>query len=272
MCCDDWCVRQPEPIVLWNAAWAGKLDKVKAAVDAGAQMEWANPGANGERAVHAASEKGHKDVVAFLGSRGADVNAVDDNRQSTPLHYAARKASVCTTLLALGADPAAKDKDGKTALDLARKMNKSECVAVLEAAIAEAMALLRRDKLKLPRTATDAECEQAEEAAWKASGGPEALAAVAAAVASGDRTKVATAQKALEEVARVAGTTVSAFNFFLRALEATKQAGIPVHFAFRFKKLHSCCRFSPASSSRRNALHTLVACLHTGSSAKLCPE
>ena len=137
MCCDGWCVLQPEPIVLYAAAYAGKLDEVKAAVDAGARMEWANPdNYRKRRAVHAASFQGRKDVVAFLGSRGADVNAVDDD-QWTPLHFAAMygKASVCTTLLALGADPAAKDKGGKTALDYARNSNKPECVAVLEAAM-----------------------------------------------------------------------------------------------------------------------------------------
>ena len=130
------CVPQPEPIVLYKAAQAGKLGEVKAAVDAGARMEWANPDVRGCRAVHIASENGHKDVVAFLGSRGADVTAVD-NYQRTPLHLAAHngKASVCTTLLALGADPAAKNKWGETALDRAREQNKPECVAVLEAAM-----------------------------------------------------------------------------------------------------------------------------------------
>ena len=127
---------QPEGIVLYNAAEAGKLNEVEAAVDAGAPMEWANLDENGRRAVHVASNEGHKDVVAFLGSRGADVNAGTDS-QVTPLHMAAMcgHASVCTTLLALGADPAAKTKYGRTALDFARDYNMPECVAVLEAAM-----------------------------------------------------------------------------------------------------------------------------------------
>ena len=115
------------------AAEAGKLDEVEAAVDAGAPMEWANPDRGGKTAVHIASLGGHKDVVAFLGSRGADVNAVDKYQQ-TPLYWAAfgGHASVCTTLLALGADPAAKNGYGKTALDKAREENKPECVALLQ--------------------------------------------------------------------------------------------------------------------------------------------
>ena len=126
---------QPEGEVLYDAAKAGKLDEVEAAVDAGAPMEWANPDWYGWRAIHTASACGRKDVVAFLGSRGADVNAVTDS-QSTPLHFAATNghASVCTTLLALGADPAAKTTDGETALDRARA-NNPKCVAVLEAAM-----------------------------------------------------------------------------------------------------------------------------------------
>ena len=127
---------QPEGKVLYEAAEAGKLDEVEAAVDAGAPMEWANPDEYDRRAVHIASWEGHKDVVAFLGSRGADVNAVDDG-QWTPLLLAAYwgHASVCTTLLALGADTAAKARSGDTALDYARQTNKPECVAVLEAAM-----------------------------------------------------------------------------------------------------------------------------------------
>jgi ankyrin repeat protein len=133
-------------LFLYKAATDGKLDEVETALDAGAPMEWANPDKFGWTAIHAASDRGHKDVVAFLGSRGADVNAVS-NEQYTALHQAAsrRNPSVCATLLAFGADPAAKTKDGRTALDIARaeycwddaddKKRKAECVAWLEAAM-----------------------------------------------------------------------------------------------------------------------------------------
>ena len=137
-----------------------------------------------------------------------------------------------------------------TALDDARRQNKTECVAMLEAAEAEAVALLR----------------QAEEAAWKACGGPEALAAVAAAVEAGDREKAAAAQKVLEEVASAAGIAVSASFLYLHAA------------AFSSCHVHLCCSeaaqllpVSPTFSSRRNTLRIAAARLPTSSSANLCP-
>ena len=39
---------------------------------------------------------------------------------------------ICEMLLALGADPSLKNKDGKTALDWARARNKPECAALLQ--------------------------------------------------------------------------------------------------------------------------------------------
>jgi ankyrin repeat protein len=42
------------------------------------------------------------------------------------------RTKICEMLLALGADPSLKDKDGKTALDWARLKNESECVALLQ--------------------------------------------------------------------------------------------------------------------------------------------
>ena len=42
------------------------------------------------------------------------------------------RTKICEMLLALGADPSLKNKDGDTALDRARANNKPECAALLQ--------------------------------------------------------------------------------------------------------------------------------------------
>jgi hypothetical protein len=106
----------------------------------------------------------------------------------------------------------------------------------------------RRDKLKLPHTATDAACEEAEE--WA----KDPLAAAK---------KAAAKQREIEEAAAADGSAVSAsFRFVLRACEARKQAGIPVTVERLVHNLLSCC-FSCVLFSMEET-HTLAAaCLHT---------
>eukprot|EP01046_Picozoa_sp_COSAG06_P065724 COSAG06_NODE_16272_length_1009_cov_6.249451_1_plen_208_part_00 len=55
---------QPHGRVLYEAAEAGNLDKVRTAVDGGAPMEWVYR--DGTSSVTIASLEGHKDVVALL--------------------------------------------------------------------------------------------------------------------------------------------------------------------------------------------------------------
>jgi protein phosphatase 1 regulatory subunit 12A len=77
---------QPDGEALSAAAKAGKLDEVVALVEGGAPIEWANVG--GLTALHAASDGGHRDVVALLLSHSAEVNA-HTNFHKTPLLLAA---------------------------------------------------------------------------------------------------------------------------------------------------------------------------------------
>eukprot|EP01046_Picozoa_sp_COSAG06_P028374 COSAG06_NODE_2550_length_6687_cov_4.096843_1_plen_411_part_00 len=278
LCCDEWCVRQPHGKVLSAAVVAGNLDEVKAAVDAGAPMEWANPEKGGKRAVHIASALGHNSVVAFLGSRGADVNAVED-AQATSLHYAAQQghAPVCTTLLALGADPAAKTKTGKTALDIARKKNETECVAVLEAkakakateaakaamkaAIAKACtvqfklgqadeALMVGTRLRVPkhgkgiyvRFETSRFGGNNHYVRFDSARKPKKVALKK--LKPEDWAVLAPAQQTIEQAAAAAGIQVSAsFCFVLRACEASRHGGKPVTFTFLVQNVLSCCPF-----------------------------
>ena len=64
-------------------------------------------------ALHHAAEGGHADAVATLVAAGADPNA-GDAFNTTPIHHAA-------WLIGSGANVDAKDSDGRTPLDFARK-------------------------------------------------------------------------------------------------------------------------------------------------------
>ncbi|MGB0356903.1 MAG: ankyrin repeat domain-containing protein [Cytophagales bacterium] len=68
--------------------------------------------------LHRAAAKGDVDTIKYLIIRGADVNIVDD-RKETPLHYAARynRVEAVKCLLEVGADMYAGDRYGYTALD-----------------------------------------------------------------------------------------------------------------------------------------------------------
>ena len=82
--------------------------------------------------IHSAVAGGHDEVVAVLVDAGAEVNATQAGGW-TPLHGAAQTGSLVSVerLLAAGADPAARNDDGTTALDLARTGGHDAIVARL---------------------------------------------------------------------------------------------------------------------------------------------
>ena len=95
-------------------------------------------------------------VVALLLERGADPNLPDQFEGKTPLHAAAdfshpsesvkeRYLGIVTLLLAHGANPSARDKEGKTPLDCAEKNGHSRIAEVLR------QALLRKPTTTLGR-------------------------------------------------------------------------------------------------------------------------
>ena len=78
--------------------------------------------ANGRTPLHYAAQGEKAALVTALAGAGADVNARDERGGWTPLHLAAwfsKTPSVVEALLAVGADPTAKDKVGKTPWDYA---------------------------------------------------------------------------------------------------------------------------------------------------------
>lgn len=109
------------------------LEKVKRMLDARPDMLNAKHAEQGgQTMLHYAVWHNQRDVVEYLLSRGADVNARDDNA-ATPLHVAAWKghAEVAEMLLAKGADVNSKESDGATPLRLAIVNKQSNVANVL---------------------------------------------------------------------------------------------------------------------------------------------
>ena len=79
-------------------------------------------GGNGRTPLHYAAQGEKPALVTALAGAGADANARDERGGWTPLHLAAwfsNTPSVLDALLAVGADPTAMDKAGKTPWDYA---------------------------------------------------------------------------------------------------------------------------------------------------------
>ena len=157
---------------LRDAADKGDLAAVKAALADGAPVDARDP-ATGDTALFAScADNSNARVVAFLLKRGAKPNAHDaagetplmlaakpdivrallkagaavdavDANGWTPLIWAASRAAldkhfvaVARVLLKAGADPSAKNKDGESALSLARKSGPSPLAKLLQDAAA----------------------------------------------------------------------------------------------------------------------------------------
>jgi len=147
------------------AVLKGKKDKVEKYNQMGAQVNQAGP--EGYTALHYAASKSNQSILNFLLEEGAnvrktsdsgitplhiaagnpeksiidailskhpDVNAACKHYENTPLMLAARRSGSfynVKILLDKGANPKLKNLKGKTALDLARNENRTECIEML---------------------------------------------------------------------------------------------------------------------------------------------
>ena len=99
---------------------------------------YADPSEAGDQAVQAILEGDTNRVTSLLAVEGVDVNFTDSHQHSL-LHHAVTVGNIdmVQLLVAHGADLSAKDRFGKTALDMARFFRNSRIISVLESAIQE---------------------------------------------------------------------------------------------------------------------------------------
>jgi ankyrin repeat protein len=127
-------VKAPE-ISIHDAAKDGNIIAVKRHLAAGSDIESRCIDCGGTALGHAA-RNGHKGVVEFLISNGADVNV---NIDGTPLHPAAFKGDkeIAELLIAKGADVDAMDDNGDTPLNWAAAGGHKEIAELLIASGAD---------------------------------------------------------------------------------------------------------------------------------------
>jgi pectate lyase len=116
--------------LLYSAALEGRKDIVEFLIIQGADINSKNSQA--KTALHAAAVGGHKDVVELLIAKGVDINVLSSMNQ-TPLYLAVsnKHKEVVELLLAKGADINIKDWQGQTALQIAEKIGNAEITELL---------------------------------------------------------------------------------------------------------------------------------------------
>ncbi|MGE5638912.1 MAG: ankyrin repeat domain-containing protein [Clostridia bacterium] len=112
---------------LMMASLGGHLDIVKTLFASGARMD-----TSGWNALHYAAYSGSHEIVHFLVLRGADKNALAPN-WDTPLILAIRngRTEAAKALIEDKADLTHRDKNGQTALGLAKAKGEQEIVQLL---------------------------------------------------------------------------------------------------------------------------------------------
>jgi hypothetical protein len=117
------------------AAFHGRADCLKLLLDANGDVNKCTE--NGLSLIYAASIKGHVGCLSLLLEGGGDVNKCVSNSGLSPIYPAAKNghADYLKILLAARADPSS-TADGASALHIAREKNHTECVRLLEAALA----------------------------------------------------------------------------------------------------------------------------------------
>jgi len=113
------------PANIWEAAAKGDVEAIKGFLAKDNKIGDQNK--NGYSILHIAARTGQTAVAEFALANGANIN-LPSNSKKTPLHYTAQlnQLAMAKLLVEAKADLAAKDKKGRTALDLATGEAKRE--------------------------------------------------------------------------------------------------------------------------------------------------
>jgi len=84
--------------------------------------------------MHGAARTNHQEIVQILIDNKANVNIATPDGKETPLHYAAKynNPDVVKLLLSKGADKSAKDSQGLSPYDAAKKDNADKVLDLLK--------------------------------------------------------------------------------------------------------------------------------------------
>ena len=120
---------------LYRASYGGKIEIVRALIEAGADVNIERD-INRGTPLHIACFRGHLDIVRALIEAGADVNVASDTQNDTPLQIASFNGHIdlVRALIAAGADINAVGPNNITALSLAKSRGHTNVVRALIAA------------------------------------------------------------------------------------------------------------------------------------------
>jgi len=135
---------EEEATQLHDAAVEGDLAAVRRLIGDDVQID--APDAYGATALYKAAKAGHDDIVEFLLSKGADVNARTALSRSTPLHQAAKAGytEIARQLIEHDADVNARDHHQDTPLCRAAEAGNRRTVELLLANGADARRALSK--------------------------------------------------------------------------------------------------------------------------------
>lgn len=118
-------------IIMLKTAQSGDLNSLISAIESGANINVRD--GNGYSSLHLAIHAKHKDIVAELLKRGADVKVLDREGSNTPLHIAANEGykDIVGMLLKHDADVNVRNGNGYTPLHMAVSRGDKDIVGML---------------------------------------------------------------------------------------------------------------------------------------------